>query len=302
MNRPTRQTPGGRAYLDLQNRARREKRTTQELLTFYVLERWLARLAVSPDAHQFVLKGGMLLAALDARRPTSDADLLAQHLANDEATVADRVLAVTRVALDDDDGVEYLDDTMHTQSIREDDLYAGVRVSMDCQVSAATVKLKLDINFGDPVTPEPRLVGLPSQRPGQPDVSVWGYPIETVLAEKTSTAISLGEANTRVRDYADLYTLTGRHMLPYTPMRAALDATAGHRGVALVPLSDAVGELPTLRQPAYRAFRQRLGNDGAHLPADFAEVVSDVVVFVDPLATGEAAGTRWEPTRRRWVP
>ena len=91
MSRPTRQTAGGRAYLDLQNRARREGCTTQELLILYVLERWLARLAASPSAGAFIPKGGMLLAALDARRPTADVDLLARHLANDERTVAMRV-------------------------------------------------------------------------------------------------------------------------------------------------------------------------------------------------------------------
>ncbi len=83
MIRPTRQTVAGRAYLDLQNRACREKRTTQELLTLYVLERWLARLAASPYDRNFILKGGLLLAVFDARRPTADGDLLARDLAND---------------------------------------------------------------------------------------------------------------------------------------------------------------------------------------------------------------------------
>jgi hypothetical protein len=78
MSRPTRDTPAGRAYLDLQNRARREGRGTQELLTLYVVERWLARLGTSRYADQFILKGGMLLAAFDARRPTADADALAR--------------------------------------------------------------------------------------------------------------------------------------------------------------------------------------------------------------------------------
>ena len=59
MTRPTRQTPAGRAYLDLQNQARRDGRGTQQLLTLYVVERWLARLARSPYANQFVLKDGM---------------------------------------------------------------------------------------------------------------------------------------------------------------------------------------------------------------------------------------------------
>jgi hypothetical protein len=77
-------------------------------MTLYVLERWLARLTASPHDGTFVLKGGVLLAALDARRPTADADLLALHLSNDEEVVRARVAQICRVNLDDDDGVEYL--------------------------------------------------------------------------------------------------------------------------------------------------------------------------------------------------
>jgi hypothetical protein len=78
MKRPTRASPAGSAYLDLQNRARKERRGTQELLTLYVVERWLARLSGSAHASKFVIKGGMLLAAYDARRPTADLDALAR--------------------------------------------------------------------------------------------------------------------------------------------------------------------------------------------------------------------------------
>ncbi|HEX8092518.1 nucleotidyl transferase AbiEii/AbiGii toxin family protein [Jatrophihabitans sp.] len=81
MSRPPRGTAAGRAYLDLQSRARAEGRGTQELLTLYVVERWLARLSASPYRDQFVLKGGMLLAAFDARRPTADVDVQARDFA-----------------------------------------------------------------------------------------------------------------------------------------------------------------------------------------------------------------------------
>lgn len=94
VTRPTRQSPAGRAYLDLQNRARREGRGTQQLLTLYVVERWLARLSASPYAEKFVLKGGMLLAAYGARRPTADADALARDIANDQDTVVARIVEV----------------------------------------------------------------------------------------------------------------------------------------------------------------------------------------------------------------
>ncbi len=300
MSRPTKVTPGGRAYLDLQNRARRERRPTQELQTLYVLERWLARLAASSHAGDFVLKGGMLLAVFDARRPTADADLLARNLANDEETVIARVVDVARIELDQEDGVEFLVDTAVAQSIRDDDLYAGVRVSMGCRISTASVKLKLDINFGDPVTPAPRLLGLPSQRPGIAPVPVLGYPIETVLAEKTSTAIALREANTRVRDYADLYTLTGKQVVSYESVRLALEATTRHRGVDVQPLSAVIGDLAELRQQAYSAFRKRLGPDADHLPDSFGDVVAAVVEFVDPLAAGDRREA-WDPGARKWV-
>jgi hypothetical protein len=300
MNRPTRQTAAGRAYLDLQNRARREQRTTQELLTLYVLERWLARLGASPHAHTMILKGGLLLAVFDARRPTADADLLARNLVNDHDAVVALVRQIAAINLDEDDGVRYLTDTITAQTIRDDSDYAGVRITMDCHISAATLKLKLDINIGDPVTPAPQPIELPSQRPGSPPVHVLGYPIETVLAEKTSTAIALGEANTRVRDYADLHILTGKHTVSFATTRAALHATTRHRGVAIRPLSEVVGELAALRQNAYDAFRRRLGPDGVLLPARFSDVVADTIRFVDPITETEETLTTWNPTMRKW--
>ncbi len=84
---------------------------------------------------------------------------------------------------------------------------------MDAWIATARVKFRLDVNFGDPVTPAPQQIALPALRPGTSPVRVLGYPIETVLAEKIATAINLGRANTRVRDYADIYTVTGRACL-----------------------------------------------------------------------------------------
>src|SRR5262249_2939764 len=155
--------PAGRAYLDLQNRARREGRGTQALLTLYVVERWLARLSRSDHANDFILKGGMLLAAFGQRRPTTDADALPRTMPADEATVAARVAEIAALP-DTEDGVEFLPSTLTTRIIRDDALYAGVRVTMNARISTAVVKLSLDINFGDPVTPEPQIIELPALR------------------------------------------------------------------------------------------------------------------------------------------
>jgi len=94
VTRTTRADAGGRAYLDLQNLARRQGRQTQTLMVIYVLERFLARLQVSGYADRFVLKGGMLLAAWDARRATVDADFLARNLNLDEESVLRRIVEI----------------------------------------------------------------------------------------------------------------------------------------------------------------------------------------------------------------
>lgn len=297
--RPTRDTAAGQAYLDLQNRARREGRGTQELLTLYVVECWLARLSRSRYADQFILKGGMLLAAFDARRPTADADALARGMASDENTVVGRVAEIA--ALDGaDDGVEFLTETVTARRIRDEAHYGGLRITMDARIATANVKFRLDVNFGDPVTPGPQRIELPSLRTDAAPILILGYPIETVLAEKLATAITLGPANTRVRDFADVYTLTGRHDLTYAVMREALLATAAFRTTTLTPLASAIDNLVELRAGAYLAFRASLGPDGHDLLGDYGDVVAAVTAFADPLLDTTQDHTRWQSKHRRW--
>jgi hypothetical protein len=131
----------------------------RELLTLYAVERWLARLSVAPHAEQFVLKGGMLLAAYDARRPTADVDALARHIANDQEAVGARIAEIADQPVDDD-GVEFLTDTAVARPTGEA-FYPGVGVAMDSRIATAAVRFRLDINFGDPVTPAPRMIELP---------------------------------------------------------------------------------------------------------------------------------------------
>lgn len=265
----------------------------------YVVERWLARLSRSPYVDDFVLKGGMLLAAFGRRRPTVDADALARNLAADQQAVAARVVEIATVE-DSDDGVEFMADTVTTSVIRDDALYAGVRVTMLARIATAQVKLRLDINFGDPVTPASQLIELPSLRPDAAPVCILGYPIETVLAEKIATAIELGAANTRVRDWADVYVLTGTRSVDCGTARDALRATAEFRGTELTPLSTVVEPLVLLRSATYSAYIVQLGVDGLHLPRRFEDVATAVAAFADALMNDADPAARWNPETRRW--
>jgi hypothetical protein len=301
MTRPTRQDTAGQAYLDLQNLARREKRPTDQLLVLYVVERFLARLAASPLADRFVLKGGMLLAVWHARRTTADGDLLARNLRLDPDSALAYVRQIASTPPPVEDGVQFLPDTAKASVIREGALYEGVRVSMQTRVARAPVKLSLDISTGDPVTPAPERFRYPSLRHDHPDLDVLGYPLAVVLSEKICTAVQLLTTSTRVRDYADIWTLTRTHAVDAGNLLTALHATARHRQIRLTALAPVLSGFGEQRQTTYRAYRRRLGPDADNLPDHFTDVLKDVTHFTDPLLTGTVTAGTWQTTTHRWT-
>lgn len=296
MTRPTRSTVGGRAYLDLQNLARRTGRPTDELLTRFVLERFLYRLARSAQRDRFVLKGGMLLEVFDVRRPTRDVDLLARSTANDPAVIGALMAEIAGVKADD--GVVFRAEQLTSEVIREDDAYASVRVRMPAALDRARTTLSLDVSVGDPVSPAALRIEFPTLLDAA-GFELLSYPLPTVLAEKIETMTRRGDANTRDRDFADVWLLITRHEIDARELRTALLATASHRGTALVPLSQAVVTLGATRQQAWTTFRRRTRLDT--LPADLNSVLADIARFVNPvIASDDDWQAKWNPTARSW--
>lgn len=295
MVNPQRDTTAGRVFNDLRNLARKSGRGTEEVMLGYTLERFLFRIAESAPK-RFVLKGGMLLALFDARRTTRDIDLLGVSMDGDDA-VREAVAAVAGHELDD--GVVFDATAIKTAVIREDADYAGVRVTLPALIARARLKLSLDINFGDPVTPGFRTVNMP-QLLDEGTFALLGYPIETVIAEKLATAMALGDANTRDRDYADLCRLVTTHTIDGDIMTAALAATTEYRGTPRRPLTAILRTLSTRRQGSYTAWRAKQQNARDAYPSQFADVVDVVCAFADVLATGGGAGKAWDPQTRSW--
>jgi len=219
------------AYRALQQLARADGRTTQQAFELYVHERFLARLANSRFAERLVLKGGMLLAALDARRATRDADMLARGIDNDMENLRDVVSEIAAIELTD--GVVFDVERISLVTIREDAKYEGIRVVVPASLGGAVLKLRLDLSFGDPV--DPQRIDYPTLL-DDAVISLLGYPLENVIAEKAETMMALGDANTRDRDYGDVYLLSGTYALEGESLWDALQATAKHRGRETRPL------------------------------------------------------------------
>ncbi|WNM26445.1 nucleotidyl transferase AbiEii/AbiGii toxin family protein [Demequina capsici] len=294
---PQRGTPDGDAVLAIRSLARATAGDVQELQTLYVLEAFLARIAASEHRDDFVLKGGVLLAAFALRRPTKDIDLQATGLANEAYDVAERVRAIA--SIDIADGVVFDAASVTATAIRDEDEYAGVRVRLVGHLGRSRVTIGIDVNFGDPIWPAPTVVEVPRLlQLGQTDIRLLGYPLTMVLAEKIITMLDRGEANTRWRDFADVYTLTRSRDVDASELRASFETVARHRGVELGPIRPALAEMPPLAQAKWAAWRKRTGRLD-DLPEAFDHVLDAVSEFADPVL-GSQRVRDWDPVARRW--
>ncbi|MEO7016080.1 MAG: nucleotidyl transferase AbiEii/AbiGii toxin family protein [Leifsonia sp.] len=292
---PIRDTPAGQAYNDLRNLARREGRDPAEYITLYALEGFLARLAISEHAGELVLKGGVLMAAFAARRPTRDIDFAATGFANDITDVVQRVRSIIGVHLDD--GLKFDPNSAVGEPIRDEADYNGVRVKITAQLATARVALHVDVNFGDPIWPAPTEAVLPLLLGGT--LRLRGYPDHMVLAEKIVTAIERGEQNTRWRDFTDIAAIARSRIIRGADLREAIVAVARYRQVDIEPLGPLIAEMPALAQRKWETWRKKQRLERS-TPESFAELLQACLVFAEPALTNNVACLRWDPTAQSW--
>lgn len=299
--KPQHGTPSGDAFLAIQQLSRVNRLDVQEQMTLYALEGLLARVAASPFREDFVLKGGVLLAAFSLRRPTKDIDLQATGLANDLEAVTERFRAIA--AVDVGDGLVFDPAAVAARTIRDGDDYNGVRVKLTGQLSRARLSIGVDVNFGDPIWPNPVEVAVPRLVDnGQGPVTMLGYPLPMVVAEKAVTVIQRGTVNTRWRDFADLLTISRRHDMSAGELAAAINVVAEYRGTFLRPLLPELATMPDIAQPKWAVWRRRQASASA-LPERFADVLNHVAGFVDPiLQRTESDLVRWNANNAVWIP
>ena len=212
----------------LLDHARARGEDFQLLLTRYAVERYLYRLGCSRHSNRFILKGAMLFAlwSSDRYRPTRDLGLLAtgaSGVSRLEAVFRD--ICRTKVA---EDGLRFQADTVRGVEIRENQEYAGVRVTLMARLVQARIQVRIDIGFGDAVTPRPVARELPSIL-GFPAPRLKTCPRETVVAEKFQAMVMLGIANSRMKDFYDLWFLARTFRFEGATLRKAIRATFARR-------------------------------------------------------------------------
>lgn len=296
--RPTRDDVAGKAYLDLRRVARTDGRLTDEYLRRYVLEGFLSRLATSRYAGELIVKGGVLLAAYAIRRPTADIDIAVSDVSGQVDHI--RGLVTSIAARRAEDGIVFDISTAQAEQIRDENTYAGVRVSLTASLATAVIRFHVDVNIGDPIWPAADYVYLPRLLGGE--IRLLGYPLPMVLAEKIVTAVERGTVNTRWRDFADIYLLTGSHNASFAVTHKAIRVVADHRRIAPRPLRVVHDGYAELGQAKWSAWRRKQKLD-ILLPEHFRDVLAGVWAFTDQLLVDETenADRTWDPGTRLWL-
>lgn len=298
MTRPPLKNVGASVRARLTDQARARGDNAQLLMLRFAIERLLYRLAQSAYRDQFVLKGAMLFSlwAPVPYRSTGDLDLLGQ---GDPAPT--RMAAIFKAVCGQpvaDDGLSFDAGSVKAESARDEEEYAGVRITLVATLAGAKLPIQIDIGFGDAVTPGARDIDYPSLL-DFPSAALKAYPPETVVAEKLEALVSLGMRNSRMKDFFDLWVIARTFAFEGATLRQAVATTFERRQTPRpeetpLALTGAFAN-DAGKQAQWRAFLNR--TTLALAPEPLPELVASIATFALPLlnASEVVVGQRWAP-------
>ena len=263
----------------LKNLGREKNKNYNELLIRYGIERFLYRLSISAYREHFILKGGALLYTIFefSSRVTKDIDVLAKHINNSTEQICKTITDICQI--ETDDALRFqppcLDDVMH---ISEEDEYHGIRVKFKAFLGRAEIYLQLDIGFSDTPLPVPKEISYPSLL-SMDAPKLWGYAIETVIAEKYEAIISLGEQNSRYKDFYDIWRISKTHSLNGDTLKEAIMQTFKDRQTEF-HMNIYQPNFCVNKEKPWRAFLRRIN---ASIDISFTEVIQEISVFLLPI-------------------
>jgi predicted nucleotidyltransferase component of viral defense system len=266
----------------LRNTAKSGGAPLQQILQQYAMERFLYRVSKSEHAQTVVLKGALLLKTIriPRARPTMDIDMLRKGKA-DQASLIALVKDCATIVVEPD-GLTFAADSVVAEEITKDAEYLGTRILMDARMDNVRLRIQIDFGVGDVMMPGPRMIEYPAILDSD-TIRLLAYPIESAIAEKLQAMVALGNANSRMKDFYDVW-ICSRHLsLEKDALLSAIRATFGNRGTPL-PVNEFEILSPQFvadHQLQWNAFVRKIGEED--LRDEFGRVVADLRRFAMPL-------------------
>ena len=279
----------------LLNRAHETGRPFNELLQYFAIERLLYRLSVSDHSESFILKGALMFNAwgLAGFRPTRDIDLLG-HTGNAIDAIVEMFRSVCELNVDPD-GLTFNAKTVKGERIKEDADYEGIRITMTAQLGRTRLPIQIDIGFADVVTPAPEAVEYPVLL-DHPAPRLYGYPPETVIAEKFQAMTTLGTANSRMKDFHDVWMLAGNFEFDGRTLQSALERTFHARRTDLPDDSHVIfsEEFAEAKSAQWKTFTRRIKSTR---DIEMEQVVQQIRKFLLPVVMASRQGVLF---KKKW--
>jgi len=268
----------------LKNISHAEDVNYQYILIRYFHERLIYRIVNSEYCNSFFLKGGALLYAIEGLhvRPTVDIDMLAQQISNDVEQIKQIFRAVCSLEYHDD-CVVFDTERIETKSIAEDDKYSGVRVLIEAGLDTIRQLLQIDIGFSDIITPAPITLIYPVLIAELAKPIIQACSIETVIAEKFHAMIILGNFNSRMKDFYDVYILLKNNEIKEEILKEAVLQTFINRNTGFVECQELFNESfveDRNRQVMWNAFLRKMKIKGV---LDFPITVKTILERLQPI-------------------
>lgn len=287
----------------IRRRLRNELRARGEDVTLglqrYAVERFLYRLGQSQHRQRFVLKGATLFAIWGtAYRPTRDIDFTGYGSADQEDVLRDvREICETPDAVDQ---LAFDVENITVEPIRDGSEYDGLRIKIRARLGDSDIPVQIDVGFGNAIVPGPEETEYRTIL-GDPPPRILAYPRESVIAEKLNAMVTLGERNSRYKDFYDLYSMANSFRFDKDTLVRAVRATFERRATRIDPALPVPLAAPFYasadRITQWRAYVSRNGLDGA--PTDFSQVGDVISRFLQPVWSGLFAnaddGGDWQP-------
>ena len=288
----------------LMNIARAENIDFDALLLRYFQERFLYRLSVSKFSDRFVLKGGLLLICFNMprSRPTKDIDFLAEQVKNDPDDIEYIFRDIAKITCDD--GIKFNSSSITTERIKEDADYEGIRLKIEATLGQARKRMQMDIGFGDIIIPKARVIEFPTLLEEKPP-KVRVYSIESIISEKFEAMVKLAMANSRMKDFYDVYSLSLNHRFQGKKLKKAVEATFQKRETP-IPDNPLVFREEFYknkeRQKQWTAFLRKLQLHDIN--QEFNEIMKRIINFLEPVVISIRGRTRidksWDNTTGSW--
>jgi len=233
------------------------------------------------------------------KRGTADVDLLGQSLANDLKTIQDSFIEILNLSCEED-GISYDTSTVKSTRIAEFKKYPGINISIDGYISKTKISIQIDVGFGDIVSPEIEIMAYPTLL-DLPAPIIQTYSKESIIAEKFQAIVSLGYANSRMKDFYDIYALLNTYDFDYSILKEAIKETFDNRNTSFDQIIAFEGDYATdpYRKSLWLSFMKA---KKIEIRVEFDSVIDSIKIFLKPVIDeGLQLNLIWNHKRLVWA-